>query len=209
MPLDQRLLRIAVIRQATPVLIRQVRPLIKLDFETKKEQFIQAFNEDPVTQEIEAGHKAFSRVPQIASAGGNLFSLLGFYQEQAPISVLREYLKDNIVLYKTSAGQLRGDRVRFDTSVIAPTEGDINDVMETNEDAKIEWTGRSWTELLANGISGLPQYMFDLTRDFTSIPSRSGPAIQTKNKLRGDELGPIPYIRRVLDVMDTLFPRRR
>lgn len=209
MSLDQRLLRIAVARQAEPVLIRQVRPFIKLDFEAKKEQFIKAFDADPVTQEIEAGPGALSQQQELANVGGNLFSLLGFFQEQSPIAQLREYLQDNIVLYRTSAGKMKGDKIRFDTTVIAPTETDINFVMGTAEDAKLYWTGRSWTELLARGISGLPNYLFDLTRDFSQVPSRSGPAIQSKGELRSAKMGPIPYISRVLDVLHVLFPQRR
>ncbi len=198
MPLDQRLLRIAVMKQAEPVLIKQVRPFIKLDFETKKEQFMQAFDEDPVTQEIEAGPEAFSRQTELATTGGNLFSLLGFYKEQAPISTLREYLKDNVVLYKTRAGKIKGDRVEFETDVLAPSEEEVNNVMASQPETQLEWTGRSFTDLLARGVSGLPNYLFDLTRDFSKVPSRSGPAIQTKGNLRNANLGPIPYIRGVL-----------
>lgn len=209
MPLDQRLLRIAVMRQAEPVLIKQVRPFIKLDFETKKEQFMAAFDADPVTQEIEAGPGAFSRQSELASAGGNLFSLLGFYKEQSPIAGLREYLRDNVVLYKTGRGKVRGDQIVFETDVLAPSEEEVNSVMASSPDAQLEWTGRSFTELLARGVSGLPRYLFDLTRDFSRVPSRSGPAIQVKGNLRGSQLGPIPYIRGVLSSLTRIVSPRK
>lgn len=209
MPLDERLLRIAVAKQGERVLVRQVRPFVKLDFETKKEQFMQAFDENPVTQEIEAGPGAMSRQPELAATGGNLFSLLGFYKEQNPIQDLREYLKGNVVLYKTRAGKVRGNKVVFDTDVLAPSEDEINTWMANDPGTGLEWTGRSFTELLARGISGLPNYLFDLTRDFSRVPSRSGPAIQSKGNLRSTNLGPIPYIRGVLNTLTRIVSPRK
>ncbi len=208
MPLNERLLRIAVMKQAEPVLVKQVRPFVKLDFESKKEQFLRAFDEHPVSQEISDGPGAFSRIPELASTGGNLFSLLGFYAEQHPIQDLREYLDNNVVLYKTRAGKLTGDKVEFETDVLAPGEDEINAWMSTDPETALEWTGRSFTELLANGISGLPQYLFDLSRDFSQIPSRSGPAIQVKNNLRGGELGPVPYVHDILAQLTRIISPR-
>lgn len=209
MALDQRLLRIAVMKQAQPVLIKQVRPFIKLDFETKKEQFMQAFEENPVTQEIEAGPGAMSQQPELAATGGNLFSLLGFYKEQNPIASLREYLRDNVVLYKTRAGRMKGTQVVFETDVLAPSEDEVNSVMANSSETSLEWTGRSFTELLARGVSGMPSYLFDLTRDFSRVPSRSGPAIQTKGNLRSTQLGAIPYVRGVLSTLTRIVSPRK
>ena len=209
MPLDQRLLRIAVARQAERVLVKQVRPYVKLDFETKKKQFMAEFNNDPVTQEIEAGPEAMSRQPELAATGGNLFSLLGFYKEQNPIQDLREYLQNNVVLYKTHAGKIKGKMVVFDTDVLAPSEDQINVWMASDSGTSLGWTGRSFTELLASGISGLPSYLFDLTRDFSGVPSYSGPAIQTKGNLRSTNLRPIPYIRGVLNTLTRIVTPRK
>lgn len=208
MPLDLDAVRLVVANNGARVLIKQVRPLIKLDFEAKKEAFLAQFDEDDVTQELEDGPEAYSRIPALAAAGGNLFSLLGFYAEQKPVESLREYLKDNVVLYKTTAGKVVGNQIVFETAIIAPTEEEINSVMAADSQATLEWTSRSFTDLLARGVSGLPQYLFDLTRDFSKIPSRSGPAIQAKTKLRGGSVGPIPYVRRILGVLKrTLSPR--
>jgi len=211
MALYTRALRIAVASnpQAQRILVKQVRPLIKLDFEAKKEQFLQTFDEHPVSQEISEGPGAFSRVPELANSGGNLFSLLGFYKEQNPIAALREYLKDNVVLYKTGAGKLKGDKITFDTPVYAPSEDEVNQVMASQPESQLEWTGRSFTDLLRRGISGLPQYLFDLTRDFSQVPSRSGPAIQVKGNLRNTNVGPIPYVKELLNGLTRLISPRK
>lgn len=201
MPLNVPVLRTVVAKQAERVLIAQVRPIVKLDFETKKAQFLEAFDQDEVTQELNAGPEAFSRIPALAQAGGNLFSLLGFYAEQKPAESLREYLRDNTVLYRTRAGKVVGDKVIFETDVVAPSEEEVNQVMAGDSDAQLEWTSRSYTDLLKRGVSGLPQYLFDLTRDFSKVPSRSGPAIQSKGNLRSGSVGPIPYVSRLLGVL--------
>jgi len=214
MPLDERLLRIAVAKNpnAQRVLVAQVRPLVKEAFEERKAEFLRAFDADEVTKEIEAGPFASSHVPELKSINGNLFSLLGFYQEQNPTAQLRDYLESNVVLYKTSAGQIKGDKIRFDTSVLAPSEEDIDTVMANNPDSSLEWSPRAWTSLLARGISGLPKYLVDLVKGptrFARVPSRSGPAIQTKGTLRSGQVGPIPYIARLLGVLKRQFPKRR
>lgn len=211
MPLNERVLRTVVAQQAARILISQIRPIVKLDFEAKKEQFLREFDADPVSQEISDGPEAYSRIPALAQAGGNLFSLLGFYAEQKPIEALREYLHDNIVLYRTHAGKVVGDHIVFETEVIAPTEEDINEVVANNDEMKVgdEWSDRSFTDLLDGGLTGLPKYLFDLTRDFTRIPSRSGPAIQVKNNLRDAEMPRIPYIKRLLGVLGRLISPHR
>lgn len=205
MPLNVKILRTVVAKQAERTLVRQVRPIVKLDFEAKKEQFLEAFDQDDVTQELEGGPEAYSRIPALAGAGGNLFSLLGFYAEQKPAQDLREYLQDNTVLYKTGAGRIQGNKVVFETDVLAPTEEEVNAAMAQSPAAALEWTGRSFTDLLARGVSGLPNYLFDLTRDFSKVPSRSGPAIQSKANLRSGAVGQIPYVRRLLRALGRII----
>ncbi len=211
MPLNVNVLRTVVAKQAEKVLVRQVRPVIKRDFEAKKEQFLEAFDADPVSEEISGGPEAFSQISELASAGGNLFSLLGFYAEQKPIAELRDYLEHNVVLYKTSAGKVHGNKITFETDVLAPTEEEINAAMAQNPEAKVgdDWSGRAFTDMLDRGPTGLPNYLFDLTRDFSRIPSRSGPAIQTKGKaLRNANVRPIPYVKRLLGVLSRLLDHK-
>lgn len=208
MPLNVNVLRTVVTKQAEKVLVKQVRPIAKLDFEAKKEQFLKEFDSDDVTQEIEGGPEGHSHINELNAAGGNLFALLGFYAEQKPIVELRDYLEHNIVLYKTGAGKIIGNKVVFETDVLGPTEEEVNAAMAQNPDAQVgdNWSGRAFTDMLARGVTGLPNYLFDLTRDFSRIPSRSGPAIQTKGKpLRNANVPPIPYVKRLLGVLDHIL----
>jgi hypothetical protein len=211
MPLNIPLLTKIVAQQGQKVFVRQIRPIAKLDFESKKQQFLREFDADAVSQEIGAGPEAYSQVQALASAGGNLFSLLGFYAEQKPIDALRGYLSDNIVLYKTGAGKVAGKTVTFETQVLAPSEEDVNSFAANNGETQVgdNWSGRSFTEMLANGVGGLPNYLFDLTRDFSKIPSRSGPAIQAKNPIRNTNVPRIPYVRRLLGVLEAIISPRK
>lgn len=212
MPLNQRLLRIAVFKEpeVKRVLIREARPIIELDYETKKEQFLRAFDEHAVTQELNEGPEAFSRIPAIAEAGGNLFSLLGFFDHQRPAQALRETLDENITLGTTKAGVVKGNKVTFTTPVKFPTIDEVDRKVNKKEDAQLDWTKRPFTDLIARGISGLPNYLFDLTRGWDYPPSRSGTAIQTHGKpLRGGSVGRINYVNELLDVFKALFARKR
>ena len=209
MPVNERLLRLAVAKQSERVLVKEVRPFVKLDFETKKEMFLEAFDEHPVTQELNDGPNAFSRNSKLSSTGGNLFSLLGFDADQKPAVALRTYLDANVKLGRTGAGQVVGKKIRFTTPVNFPTVEEVDAAMSENSDSSLEWTSRPFTNLLSRGISGLPRYLFDISRGWGNPPSRSGTAIQVKGKLQTGSLGPIKYVGEVLGVLKRLLSNNK
>lgn len=210
MPLNPNLLRLAVAKQAQRVLVKDVRGLVKLDFEEKKKRFLNEFDNDPVSQELAAGPDAFSQVPSLAAVGGNLFSFLGFLKTQNPIAGLRGFLQDNVVLYQTKAGKISGNKVIFETQFVSPTESEINRVMANSTDTKLHWgSTRSFTDILAKGIPGLPRF---ITGSFPSPkPSRSGGGLQASNNLRSmEERTPkIPYVKRLLGVLGRIMRPRQ
>lgn len=195
MPVNVRLLRLEVAKQAEPQIRAQIDKIVKLDYKTKKEQFFEDFESHPVTQEIEEGPTALSSyIP-----GGNLFSLLGFYKEQKPVQALRDYLKRTIKVGDTRPGKRTGETITFETPVEMPTLGDIDQHLSGDPQSKLDWDERSFTQLIRRGISGLPYYLFSLVRDFSKVPSRSGTAIQTKGSaLRSGSVGPIKYVDELL-----------
>ena len=203
MGVNVRLLRQEIVRQADRTIRPQVEKAVKLDFKVKREQFMEYFDQHDVTKELKAGPNARSRIPAIASTGGNLFSLLGFYAEQKPIIALRAFLKSQIKLGETRRGKLVGTRMVFETPVTLPTADDVDQFAGTDDQTTLEWTDRPFTSLIANGITGLPRYLFDLTRNFAA--SRSGPAVQAKNTLRSGSTPGIPYIGDVLGYLKRLI----
>lgn len=211
MSLNIRLFREEIVRQSDRTVRPQIEKMVKLDFKVKKEEFLDYFDASPVTQEIAEGPDAFSRIPSVAASEGNLFSFLGFFAEQKPIIALRKYLKDNVKLGQTRRGTLSGDRMTFSTPVELPTADEVDMAMATDPQSSLEWTNRSFTSLLANGIPGLPKYLFDLTRanKGSFAASRSGPAIQTKNNLRSGSTGPINYVGDVLGYLKRLISTKK
>lgn len=198
MPINESLLRITIMKQAEKVLVREVRPIVKLDFEAKKEKFLEAFDEDPVSQELSGGVDAFSQVPELAEVGGNLTSFLGFEPNKNPIGSLREYLNDNIVLYQTKAGRIVGNQIVFETQFVSPTETEIGQVVANDADTKLTWTDRPFTDVLDKGVPGLPQF---LPKSLPNPPSRSGGGIQTKKNVSDVDMRPNHYIKRLLGVL--------
>lgn len=196
MPIQTRLLTIKIAREAEPQLRRKIRSLVKLDFEAKKEAFLEAFDKDPVTEELRAGPELDG---SISGAEGNLFSLLGFPAADEPADDLRAYLDESITLQPTRKGEIQGDKLVFKTPVQIPTVEQVDTAMA--KEVPLPWTGRAFTDLISRGISGLPYYYFSLTRRFKN--SYSGTAIEIPNKLRSGSTKPIPYVGALL----TFFKR--
>lgn len=152
-----------------------------------KEQFMQAFDENPITQELESG--AFAEGSEILPAGyGNLFSFIGFYSDDTPIDELRAFLNRNIRLHPNPL-------IREKTYLYTVSIPDMEDVGSVTP--MPFGTARSWVLSLEKGISGFNRYLFDLERDFAA--SRSGPAVQTDRKhiLRSGNLGAKPYLSKL------------
>lgn len=208
MPLNKRFLRTVVFKQAEPILRRKVAEIAELQFDVKKEQFLEAFDEHPVTKELEAGPEALSHIPELAQAEGNLYSFLGFEEGEEPAGKLREYLDENTKLGRTGKGAITGDKITFRTPVTFPTVESTNQAMQ--EEAPLEWTSRSFTEMISSRIPGLPNYLFRLAPRLKS--SRSGTAIQTHGKaLRGGSFKGTPYVGQLITYFKRLLasPRSR
>lgn len=207
MPLNTRLLRIEIVNKGDRTIRPAIERAVKLDFKVKKEQFIDEFNAHPVTQELEAGPEALSSVLSIAATGGNLFSLLGFFKEQRPVTALRSYLTKSVKVGETRRGKLQGDRIVFETPVTVPTQEDVDAAMAANDQTVLEWTDRPFTSLIARGITGLPSYLFNLTKNNKEsfAASRSGPAVETTQPVRTGSTGPIRYIGDVLGYLKRLI----
>jgi hypothetical protein len=208
MAINKRTLRTVVAKQAARVLIKDVRAIAELDFETRKDQFLREFDEHKVTQELAGGPTAFSQIPELASAGGNLFSFLGFNANEKPEQELRDFLDEKTTLGRTAAGVVKGDRVTFKTPVRFPTVADVDAAMQRR--APLEWVTRPFTQLISKRIPGLPNYLFRESPPLGTPPSRSGTAIQTHGKpLRKGSFEGVPYVGEILGVLKRLFASER
>lgn len=165
-----------------------------------KSAMIEAFNEHPVTQEIEAGTTAQGGL----LSKGNIFSFIGFNQGDEPTEKLRSYLESNVRM-ETSPKFIQNQRnVVYQFNVRVPNLNDIysNSQFRTPDN----WSTDSWPALIEKGINNFSYYVFLLVGNFSS-GSRSGTGLQntkSKNGSAGKALG-IPYLSDVLSRFRSYF----
>lgn len=150
-----------------------VSSLIKEEWQKKiidaQNQMIEAYENDPVTVEIDGGIFA-SNVSSTLGGKGNLFSFIGFEAGSDPTQPIKELLRNKI---NFSVKALTNGN--FKIEIAAPTKEVLYNV------SPIPWNpGRSWLDGIEKGISGLGSYVYK-----ESPASRSGKGVQTKTNVGG------------------------
>ena len=198
MGLNTRLFR----QQVSQRLVKQggsmVDDAIKKNFEEKKAEFLEAFDDHEVTKELQAA----STNPMMGSSfipKGNLFSLIGFDNGDKPTDGLRNYLNKSIKLnLKQKRLKIENGKIVIETPVQIPTLDDLDKAREVVS-ATPDWvSGRSWITLLQKGITGFGQFVATLLA--SPDPSRSGGGLQHKglNPQLSGSVGPIKYVNQLL-----------
>ena len=200
MSFNKRVFRAETERQSN-IIYQKIKPIIQEKFNDNKNQLLEEFDEHEVTQEIAAGPDASSSFVE-TTAGGNLFSLLGFHSHENPIEELREFLNDKIILYiQYVRKKSTPNGIAWEIPIKIPTLNDMDQGLLI-----LEWSpSKSWVSLIEKGIPWFAHYLFDNDRpnskhkEFSS--SRSGPAIQIKNTMqRGRSYsGGIKYVSEMLN----------
>ena len=150
-----------------------VSSLIRQEWQRKiieaQNQMVQAYEDDPVTVEIDGGVSS-SNSSSTLGGKGNLFSFIGFEEGSDPTQPVKQLLRNKI---NFSVKALTNGN--FKIEIAAPTKETLYSI------SPIPWNpGRSWLDGIEKGISGLGSYVY---RD--SPTSRSGKGIQTKTNLGG------------------------
>lgn len=157
----------------------------KAIFDVRKQRFLEKFDNDPITKEIEAGPTAGGSL----DVNGNLFSFIGFDAGSTPIEDLYYYLNNAIHLVSRRGIYNAGDKTLiFKMSI--PTEEGIKKVTDlaqyTINNNETGWgTGRSWVYSIERGIPGLNKYKFSTDPSVLGTDSRSGTGAQRKNSIHG------------------------
>lgn len=188
--------------------------LFKEAFIKQRERFLDEFDEHEVTKEIKKGprYNSSGSPADISNGGtytGNLFSLLGFYREQKPIEALRRYLKDNIKLKLTGKKIVKTTNRGFyiQTLVSIPTVEEVESAMAINSESSLEWTHRSFVNLLRKGVTGFGKFV---TGNYFKEKSRSGTGLEKeKDQGRSATLAPIDYVNVLLKNLKDRLKRRR
>ena len=172
-------------RDIAPILKNSVERQLLLAFEKIKRETINEFLRHPVTKEIESGPTA-QNISGTLDGYGNLFSYIGFYNGDDPISPITEIFQKSTI---TFSRLIDGGVV---WNIFIPAKEDIWDV------SPMPWApGRSWAKGIETGISGIGQYFYTLREDLPT--SRSETAIQTsKNIRRKTRFKNVKYISAIL-----------
>jgi hypothetical protein len=151
------------------------------------------FKYPKLKQELKSGPKKGTGLVTTAY-GGNLFSLLGFDGDYKPIKELKEVLKNSIRLKINNVRIKKVNKgILFEIPVESPTLEAVGEQL-----TELEWTSRSWTSLIENGIPWFSHYLF---KKEGIDKSRSGTAIEVKGTIeegRDSTFSGIPYLSKLL-----------
>jgi hypothetical protein len=157
-----------------------------------QKKLLREFESHPVTREIDAGPES-PNISGTLGGSGNLFSFLGFYDSDSPMTVVRSFI-NSVQLKRTPKKKaLKNGRVSFEFDVV--TTGTKEELFN---DTRLSWLGKSWLKGVESGLSGLGYYLYLSAYDFPG--SRSGVAIQSKppRKVRNLVYRPTQYISALL-----------
>lgn len=180
----------ALNRQVPRVLRNDFKKTFKKEFDSLKKEMIKEFLAHPVTLEISAGPNA-KNISGTLNGTSNLFAFIGFSPGEEPIKPILEILER--IDYKEGSGSKTGT----DFLVDIPQAADIFAV------TPMPWaTGRSWAKGIETGISGLGYLL-----NKGGKTSRSGVAIQVKNRVRSGGFSNTPYISALLKKYENKFKK--
>jgi len=169
-------------------------------FDKNVNKLMTDFEEHEVTKELRYG--GLSNNSELISKG-NLFSFLGFYKDENPATDLKQYLKNTIEMDNKPKITIEQNKVLYGFKVKTPSMNQIN-----NEPLfKLEWTGRSWIQIVEKGVGNAAKYIF-WSLGFGSPPSRSGTGLQLTNGKEAKNpatFKPMTYVSELLQEFKEMF----
>lgn len=141
----------------------EVRARVKEQFEERKTQLIENFENHPVTQEISNPNS--TNISNTLGGYGNLYGFLGF-EEDNPTLPVKEILSKKT---KVNAVSIKKEEVTLKFTV--PDLEDFDSV------AALQWDTKNWVKGIEKGISGFQSFM-------AKAAGRSGKGIQIKGKVK-------------------------
>lgn len=149
-------------------------------FNSAKQSLIFEFDQHPVTKELKSGPDA-PNYSETLDGYSNLFAFIGFNAGDDPTAIVEQHLKQFVQLLKRPHIQRSGRFIIFNFDVIVPTMSDFEDITGYPEG----WNSGSWLVDVEFGIPNLRYHLYKRGENIEG--SRSGPGIQVKNVVRGNE----------------------
>ena len=169
-----------VYQQTGKFLRKDVESRLIKEFEVLKREMLSEFDNHPVTREHE---QKTSAAPSSFVSVGRLFGVIGFNQNDEPITIVREMLKTSYIAFIRTKGAI------VDFKVYYPSKEELFDATPLPYA-----TGRSWLKGIETGLSGLGRYL-----NIESDASRSGGGIQSQSQVRGGRFKNTKYISEILN----------
>jgi hypothetical protein len=154
-----------------------------------KKEALSELNQHVVTKEIESGPNAMGS--SLLGGRGSLFGFLGFDKGAQPVEILRSTF-DRMFTVDKNQGVLKkisGTRFSLEYRV-----SNVPTITEIHAITPLPWTTKSWVKGIERGISNYTNTIFK-----DSENSRSGVAIQSRQKINFIKFNPTPYVSKILD----------
>lgn len=189
-----------------------VRTVAQVMSETKAFA-LEAFNEHPVTQEIEAGPAAESSSGALGGyktkngESGNLWSFIGFSKTRvSPTIGIRNMLLQmsaSSMYANKGANKRRVDEKRgivtMTFNATLPTQEKLEMIAAADTPSRI--SQRSWVHGIENGFDNLHYYLFRRKGFGMGSNSYSGTGLQVKNKTASASFKPTKYTSEILRIV--------
>ena len=144
----------------------ELKKLIKEQFEERKNELINQFEQHPVTAEI--SNEESANISNTLGGYGNLFGFLGFDQGSDPITPIKDVLKNTTKVTNISI------KSSTDNVLLRYSVPDLDDF---DTAAKLRWDATNWVKGIERGISGFQNFM-------AKSAGESGQGIQIKGKVK-------------------------
>lgn len=166
----------------------QTKKIVDEYVEKSKQEMINEFEDHVVTKEIEAGPEA-SNISNTLAGQGNLFSYIGFNENDNPTENVRGILNSSVRVENKPTITVAGKNLKVNFPVVGPSFNDIESATPMPFEG-----GRSWVRGIEKGISGFSYYIF---KKYLK-GSRSGTGLQTESEIRTGSFKPTSYLSVIL-----------
>lgn len=167
---------------ASNKLQKQADAFVQKKIEKAKENFLENFDNHPVSQELK-GKSSSKNISNTLGGNGNLFTFIGFEKGSDPIEELRAIIINQFNFKRNKSAK------NIEYKISYPT------IEKVREKTPMPWeNGRSWVEGIEKGISGLSYYLFK-----KSQRSRSGNGLQTKNEINSASFNRTKFLSELID----------